>query len=84
MSTWIQYTLARLAFFVVPLVILLVVGTGWVLSAVFASLIALALSVLFLNDLRARLSAEISTRVAKPTKDTDSDIEDSQIESAKD
>lgn len=84
MSTWIQYTLARLAFFVVPLVILLVIGTGWLLSAVFASLISLALSVLFLNDLRARLSTEISTRVTKPAKDTDSDIEDSQIESAKD
>jgi hypothetical protein len=84
MNPWIQYTLARLGFFLVPMVILLWAGTGWLLSAVFASLIALALSVLFLNGLRSRLSTEITTRVTKPTKDVDSDVEDSQIESAKD
>jgi hypothetical protein len=83
MSPWIQYTLARLGFFLVPLVILLWVGTGWLLSAVFASLIALALSVLFLNGLRSRLSTEITTRVTKPVKDVDSEVEDSQIESTK-
>jgi hypothetical protein len=82
MSPWIQYTLARLGLFLVPLVILLWAGTGWLLSTVFASLIALALSVLFLSGLRSRLSTEITTRVTKPTKDVDSDIEDSQIESA--
>lgn len=84
MSPWIKYTLARLGFFLVPLAILVWVGTGWLLSAVFASLIALALSVLFLNGLRSRLSTEITTRVTKPNKDVDSDVEDSQIESAKD
>lgn len=84
MSPWIKYTLARLGFFLVPLAILVWVGTGWLLSAVFASLIALALSVLFLNGLRSRLSTEITTRVTKPNKDVDSDVEDLQIESAKD
>lgn len=82
MSPWIQYTLARLGIFVVSLLILLWVGTGWLLGAVFASLIALALSVLFLSDLRRRVAADIQRRVATPVKDRDSDVEDTQIDSA--
>lgn len=82
MSPWIQYTLARLGIFAVSLVILLWVGTGWLLGAVFASLIALALSVLFLSDLRRRVAADIQRRVATPVKDRDSDIEDTQIDTA--
>lgn len=82
MSLWIRYTLARLAFFVVAFIVLLVVGTGWLLGAIFASLIALALSVLFLSDMRTRIAADIQKRVQKPSKDIDSDIEDDQIDSA--
>jgi hypothetical protein len=52
-------------------------------SSIFATLIALSLSVLFLHPLRARLSTEIVKRVQKPAPDIDSDIEDSQIDSAK-
>lgn len=81
MSPWIQYTLARLGIFVVALIVLLIVGTGWLLSAVFASLIALALSVLFLTELRHRVAADIQRRVSSPAKDDDSAIEDAQIES---
>jgi hypothetical protein len=83
MNPWIQYTLARLGLFLVPLVIMIVIGVGWLWSSIFATLISLALSVLFLNPLRARLSTEITKRVEKPTPDEDSDIEDSQIDSAK-
>lgn len=83
MSPWIQYTLARLGLFLVPLVIMVAIGVGWLWSSIFATLISLALSVLFLNPLRARLSAEIVNRVQKPAPDIDSDIEDSQIDSAK-
>jgi hypothetical protein len=83
MSPWIQYTLARLGLFLVPLVILVAIGVGWLWSSIFATLISLALSVLFLNPLRARLSTEIVNRVQKPSPDIDADIEDSQIDSAK-
>jgi hypothetical protein len=83
MSPWIQYTLARLGLFLVPLVILVAIGVGWLWSSIFATLISLALSVLFLNPLRARLSTEIVNRVQKPSLDIDADIEDSQIDSAK-
>lgn len=84
MSPWIQYTLARLGLFLVPLVIMIAIGVGWLWSSIFATLISLALSVLFLNPLRARLSTEIVQRVNKPVADSDADIEDSQIDSAKD
>jgi hypothetical protein len=84
MNPWIQYTLARLGLFLIPLVIMVAIGVGWLWSSIFATLIALSLSVMFLNPLRARLSTEIAQRVQKPTPDFDSDIEDSQIDSAKD
>jgi hypothetical protein len=84
MSPWIQYTLARLGLFLIPLLIMITLGVGWLWSSIFATLISLALSVLFLNPLRARLSAEIVKRVNKPVADSDADIEDSQIDSAKD
>lgn len=84
MRPWIAYTLARVGIFAVALVILLVVGTGWLLSAVFASLIALALSVLFLSDLRRRVAVDIQNRVATPATDVDSAVEDAQIESSND
>jgi hypothetical protein len=82
MSPWITYTLARLGFFVVALVVLLVLGTGWVWSAVFATLISLALSVLLLSGLRQRIAKDIQRRVEKPPTDIDSNVEDNQIDSA--
>ena len=83
MSPWITYTLARLGIFVVALVFLLVLGTGWIWGAVFATLISLALSVLFLSGLRQHIANDIQRRVEKPTTDIDSDVEDDQIDSAK-
>ncbi len=83
MSPWITYTLARLGIFIVALVFLLVLGTGWIGGAIFASLISLALSVLFLNGLRQRVAADIQRRVERPAPDIDSDVEDDQIDSTK-
>jgi hypothetical protein len=82
MSPWITYTLARLGFFIVALVVLLVLGTGWIWGAVFATLISLALSVLLLSGLRQRIANDIQRRVEKPPTDIDSDVEDDQIDSA--
>ena len=82
MSPWITYTLARLGFFIVALGVLLILGTGWVWSAVFATLISLALSVLLLSGLRQRIAKDIQCRVEKPPTDIDSDVEDDQIDSA--
>ncbi len=83
MSPWITYTLARLGFFAASLVILLLVGTGWIWGAIFATLISFALSVLLLGGLRQRIASDIQRRVEKPATDIDSDVEDDQIDSAK-
>jgi len=83
MSPWITYTLARLGFFVVALVVLLALGTGWIWGAIFATLISLALSVLLLSELRLRIANDIQRRIQKPAADIDSDVEDDQIDSAK-
>jgi hypothetical protein len=82
MSPWITYTLARLGFFVVALVVLLTLGTGWIWGAIFATLISLALSVLLLSELRLRIANDIQRRIQKPAADIDSDVEDDQIDSA--
>lgn len=79
MKPWVLYTAARLGMFLVALVILLLVGTGWIMGAVFATAISLALSVLFLGSLRQRVADSIKDRVTKPTKDADSETEDAQL-----
>jgi uncharacterized membrane protein len=80
MPPWIQYTLARLGLFVIAYAVLVLVGTGWILGAVFATLIALALSVLLLGGLRQRVADDIQRRVESTTTDADSSIEDDQVD----
>lgn len=80
MKAWMQYTVVRLGIFAAALAVLVVVGTGWILGAVFASLIALSLSLLFLGGLRQRAAESLRSRVEKPQRDVDSDIEDEQLD----
>lgn len=79
MKPWVVYTAARLGMFIVALAVLLLVGTGWIWGSIFATGIALALSVLFLGGLRQKVADGIQRRVEKPEKDIDSAIEDEQI-----
>jgi hypothetical protein len=81
MKPWLAYTAARLGIFLAALVVLLLVGTGWIWGTIFATAIALALSVLFLGSLRQKAADDIQNRVEKPTKDADSETEDAQIAS---
>ena len=80
MPPWIQYTLARIGLFVIAYAVLVLIGTGWILGAVFATLIALALSVLLLGGLRQRVADDIRRRVEHKTTDVDSTIEDDQVD----
>ena len=79
MKPWVVYTGARLGLFVGTLVILLLVGTGWIMGTIFATGISLALSVLFLGGLRQKVADGIRTRVEKPEKDEDASVEDDQL-----
>lgn len=58
-KTWIVYTLARLAFFAVPLIILSLIGFQLWVAAIFATLIAFSLSVIFLRNIRDDASETI-------------------------
>lgn len=80
MKAWVLYTVVRLGIFAAALAVLVVVGTGWILGTVFASLIALSLSLLFLGGLRQNAAESLRSRVEKPQRDVDSDFEDDQLD----
>lgn len=81
MKPWVLYTAARLGIFAVSLVILVLLDTGLIMGAIFATGISLALSVLFLGGLRQRVADSIRTRVEKkPVRDADSATEDDQLD----
>lgn len=84
MRPWLRFTLLRLGFFVAALAALLLIGVDWVMGAVFATLISLALSTIFLGTLRQEVADGLRRRVEKPTKDVDSQIEDTQVDSPED
>jgi uncharacterized membrane protein len=57
---FLKYTLLRAALFVVPFVIFLLLGIGGVLSAVYAVIIAFAVSFLFLGRQRNAAATDVS------------------------
>ena len=82
MRSWLIYALVRLGVFVVTLGILLLVGAGWIPGAIFATLIALVISIMFLGPLRERVARDMSQRIDTPTPEEDAEIEDGQIDNA--
>lgn len=83
MRPWLIYTLIRLAMFIGALTVMLLLGIGWVIGAVLATLASLALSIIFLGELRGQVAAALRERVEKPKLDADSEIEDEQIKTKK-
>ena len=79
MKPWLVYTAARLGMFLAALSVLVLVGTGWIWGAIFATAISLALSVLFLGSLRQKVADSLQQRVERPAQDTDSATEDAQL-----
>lgn len=79
MKPWLVYTAARLGIFLTALAVLVLVGTGWIWGAIFATAISLALSILFLGSLRQKVADSIQQRVEQPAKDVDSATEDAQL-----
>jgi len=78
-SFWL-YTVLRILFFLVPFGILMLLPIGrefyW-LSAIFAALIGLSLSVLFLRRPLDEVSASLAERRARRADPTDEQVEDS-------
>ena len=82
-KAWTVYIVLRVLFFAVPFALLFWIGWPWWLALVVATLIALALSVIFLSKQRGTASASIyDWRMRDRTKD---DIdEDHMLDSAVD
>ena len=80
-SFWL-YTVLRILFFLVPFGILMLLPIGrefyW-LSAIFAALIGLSLSVIFLRRPLDEVSASLAERRARRTDPTDEQVEDAAL-----
>ena len=85
MRSALVYTVLRLLFFLVPFGILMLLPIGrefyW-LSAIFAALIGLSLSILFLRKPLADATAGLADR-RRPTTPTDEDVEDAAADDAR-
>lgn len=79
----LTYTILRLAFFLVPLGVMMLFPAFrnmWWLAVIFAALIGIALSVIFLQKPRAQMSEDLydrkQQRTKKSARDLDEEIED--------
>ena len=77
---WLTYTVLRLAFFAVPLVVVYLLGGNIVIAAAAAAIIGVCLSVIFLHRQRAEVAAELDSwragRRDERRGTTDEDVED--------
>ncbi|HEY5223111.1 MAG TPA: DUF4229 domain-containing protein [Microbacteriaceae bacterium] len=87
---WVTYTALRLLLIIVPLVILMVLGLPWWLSAIIAAVVGLCLSYLLLSGPRHGLARDLDA-ARKGTKDRtpakkrvreDDDFEDHLVDDA--
>ncbi len=86
MSPLTKYTLARIGFFVVPFVALVVIGVEIVTSALIATTAALVLSLFALRKLRGAASAQIGglkRRAGQGEYDDDMANEDRIVDNGK-
>ena len=80
-KAWIVYVLLRIVFFAVPFAVLFFIGWPWWLALAIASLIALALSVIFLSKQRSTASSSIyEWRMRERT--ADDIVEDDAVDAA--
>jgi uncharacterized membrane protein len=77
---WLTYTLLRLLFFAVPLVIVYLLGGNIVIAAFAAAIIGVCLSVIFLYRQRTQVAADLdawrTARRSNRAEPTDEDVED--------
>jgi hypothetical protein len=87
-NAWLNYVLIRVGLFVGVLVILIALGQDKFLSALFAAIISLAISLIFFSKQRDRVSEAVYKRInkndAQGSDDADSDHENAVMDSKKD
>ena len=62
MSSWIAYSLVRLGIFGAVFLLLYGVGITWWVSLIFATVVSLAASYIFLRNWREQMAHSLSTR----------------------
>jgi hypothetical protein len=84
-NAWLNYILIRVGLFVGVLVILVAIGLDKFVSALFAAMISLAISLIFFNKQRERVSEAVYKRINRNetvgTDDSDSDHENAVLDS---
>ena len=85
---WLVFISARIGLFALFLTVFLLLGFEGIYSAVIAGVLALAVSLVFLNKQRDALSAEIYKRNHRDKNsgvpDTDADVENAILDSKED
>lgn len=81
---WLQYSILRVVIFAIALGVLLFVGVEWWLAAVLAAVIGLCVSYIFFGKLRDTVTRDLAARRAAPPEDSDSDVEDAQVDATDD
>jgi hypothetical protein len=79
---FIAYSALRLAVFVVPLVVIYALSRNAIVSAVLATVIGFALSMILLARQRARMAEQIQERTATRRRITDEAVEDEAVDVA--
>lgn len=83
-NPWVSYLFIRIGLFVGFLSLLMLLGIEPILAALFAAVLSLAVSILFLHKQRARVSEAIYKRTQKVAKegieDSDSDHENDLLD----
>lgn len=80
-KAWIVYILLRIVFFAVPFAVLFLIGWPWWLALAIATLVALALSIIFLSNQRNTASNSIyEWRMRERT--ADDIVEDDAVDAA--
>jgi hypothetical protein len=83
-NAWLNYILIRVGLFVGVLVILVAIGLDKFVSALFAAMISLAISLIFFNKQRERVSEAVYKRINRNetvgSDDADSDHENAVLD----
>lgn len=84
-NAWLNYILIRLGLFVGVLVILIAIGLDKFVSALFAAMISLAISLIFFTKQRDRVSEAVYNRINRNdttgSDDAESDLENAVLDS---
>ncbi|MFM6980534.1 MAG: DUF4229 domain-containing protein [Micrococcales bacterium] len=83
-KAWLVYFILRIAIFVVALVIFVALGIDPLLSALFAAVLGLAISLLFLGKQRDAVSSAIYARTQqKPKAEVEDEVLDEHAKKSK-